>query len=262
MSFFFDGWYEDVLAAAEISPPRRFSADAHLFGSARSRGAEFTHAELNSSSRRRRIQEENPERNFDYSQMRDDNIDEYSYVGTPMKIFPKYWYHLTRNRSAKQFEKYAEKFVDMFREANPKTPPPLVLQLADRFRKAEYVRLHGEAVLSVQRKYSPFETFIHLEPEIREAHDILRESYPVFKARMRPMFIDFLLTYKSENETEKSSSSSESKSESESKSKSKSKSDEASGKKVEKEKRKENEKKETEKSSESESKSESESDND
>lgn len=158
---------------------------------ARFRSASYTHSELRSYKKRQEILAISPDTRFDYEGIDDDTVNSYWYIGRPMAIFPVYWYHLVRNRAGIEFDQSGS-FVAKHQaqaDTNKPTPTPLLLLLADRIRREEYVDLRGQAVLQVQKKYSKFETWTFLEAEDIEAHAILDETLPEFLDRMAGTFL-------------------------------------------------------------------------
>lgn len=185
-----DDWHKMVMEALRRSPPRRYPTNAYY--DPRFRSAVYTDAELNDPDKRREILAIDPGTRFDVESINDENISDFWYIGVPNNRFHLYWFHLVRNRSASHFDKVGS-FAAKVKETNRRNAPaPLLLILADQFRKKEYIRLRGEAVKSVQRQFGRFETMIDLEPETEEAEAILKESLSAFLTRMQGTFLAFL----------------------------------------------------------------------
>jgi len=150
---------------------------------------EFNHFELRSSWKRRQILALHPETIFDYSLMTEDNLQIYWYIEKPMKIFPRYWQLLVRNRAGSEFDRNGSFVQKWSSSSSLHTPPPLLLLLADHYRRQEFVNLKEQALLAVQKKYSPFETNTSLEEEEEQADNIQDENLPEFLDRMATTFI-------------------------------------------------------------------------
>ena len=191
-----DEWNKMVMEALRRSPPTRIPTNAYY--DPRLRSALYSDAELNNPDTRREIHALNPDTRFDVASMNDDNISDYWYIGVPNKSYHRYWFHLVRNRSASHFDKVGSFAANLKSSNTFNAPPHLLLLLADKFRKAEYVRLRGEAVQSAQRQYGRFETMADLEPEMEEAEAILKESLSAFLTRMQGTFLAFMAITKLE----------------------------------------------------------------
>ena len=150
---------------------------------------EFNHFELRSSWKRRQILALHPETIFDYSLMTEDNLQSFWYIEVPMAIWPKYWRLLIRNRAGAYFDRAGSFVQKLSTDRSLHSPPPLLLLLADRFRRQEYVNLKEQALVAVQKKYSPFETNTSCEEEEEQAENILEETLPEFLDRMGTTFI-------------------------------------------------------------------------
>jgi hypothetical protein len=191
-------WNREVLEQLRANPPIRHDDDWYRRNQ-RQHSAFFTHAQLRNQNFRQKILRLYPGTRFRYSEMTDDNIYDYWYVGIPQKIWPKFWFHLTRHHAANYFDR-AGSFVAQLkirygRDVFQNCPPPLLILLADQIRRSEYIRLKGEALIGVQRKFSVFETFVHLEPAEILANQIFDETLPEFLERMGPEFIRFKFSY-------------------------------------------------------------------
>ena len=180
-------WYESTLdQLRSLGIPRKKTSEYFhpLY-----RSAVYSHKDLRNWAKRQEILELNPGTKFKYDEMTDDNIDSYWYVGVPMKIYPTYQYHLTRNRASNWFEREGSFVANFLKDRTTTSPPPLLLLLADRHRKKEYIDLKGKAIQSVQQKFSIFDTNTALEEEDILAQKILHESLPDFLARMADVFV-------------------------------------------------------------------------
>lgn len=185
-------WRHMVTEDLRKNPPSRRN-DHWWMTNPRYHGRVYTHAQLRNPYYRRKILRMSPDTLFRYSDMTDENVWRYWYIGTPMQIFPKYQFHMIRHAAAKDFDRCGSfvaqlktRYGDLVFE---NSPPPLVILLADKLRRAEYIRLQGEAMLAVQRKYSKFDTDISLEDEHILAEEIFDETLPEFLDRMGPEFV-------------------------------------------------------------------------
>jgi hypothetical protein len=147
----------------------------------RFRSAEFTHRELRSFTKRQQILQEMPWTNFNVEEMNDDNLHEFWYIGVPQQAYGRKAYHTARELAATHFDKEGS-FVKRF--ADSKSPPPLVLIIADRQRRQEYITLKGRAIQSLHRRHHIFLSDASREPEDRKAEDILTESVAEYLSRM------------------------------------------------------------------------------
>lgn len=183
-------WRQLTLDHFTLHPPKRLPDSAYY--NSRMRSASYTHAELRSYKKRQEILAMSPDTRFEYDDIDDDTVDSYWFIGRPMAIFPRYWFHLVRNRARDEFDKMGSFVAQHQAKADPNkpsSPTPLLLLLADHIRKQQFVHLRGQAVIQVQHKYSKFETFTFLEPEEQNAYDILNESLPAFLDRMAETFL-------------------------------------------------------------------------
>jgi len=183
-----DPWKSEARRNLADNPPGRLPLAA--FFKPEYRQAVFTRAELKSRRKRSQILEVYPKTRFDYSGLDDSTVDYYWYIGEPMAIFPTFYFHLLRDRIGTVFDRSYSFVKRGSQMATVRSPPPLLLVLADMFRRSEVVRLTGEAVRAVQNKYTLFEKNISCEEEHHLAEDILDESLPDFLERMEPLFME------------------------------------------------------------------------
>lgn len=153
------------------------------------RTAEFTHRQLRSLNFRRTLLRTRPNLKFDYADLNDETVDSFEYVGIPMAIYPKFNFHLVRNRSAKSFDRNAT-FVKRYGPEG--SPPPLFLIMADYVRRQQYVELEGEALLTVQKKVNRFHCCLWGAEEDEEAEQIFEETIDEFKSRMADSWTQLL----------------------------------------------------------------------
>lgn len=104
----------------------------------------FTPASLQNERFRRKIERKRPGTRWDTQNITDNNVDCYWWLGSPHPDFPKYLYHLRRAEARRLFPK-----IDKAKEN-------LDPERSYSFLKEEYVRLCGEAVISLQRREGPF----------------------------------------------------------------------------------------------------------
>jgi hypothetical protein len=191
-------WHKDVLHQTREDPPIMHDDDWFLSN----RGfwdRVYTHKQLRNLNFRRKILRVKPDTRFRYSEMNDANVSEYWYIGIPMKIFQTYQFHKVRHQAAKQFDKEGSFIAQLKTRYGPdvfeNTPPPLVLLVADQMRRSDFIRLKGQAVRSVQSKFSIFETKVDLEDDDILANEILDETLPEFLDRMGPAFVQLQSAY-------------------------------------------------------------------
>jgi len=146
----------------------------------------YSPEELENPELRAKILSEAPDTRFDPENMTEDNISSFWYKGIPDSDFPRYWSLLMQRNAGLTFDQEGS-FVKKCKER----PVPLFLVMADRFRKAEYKRLIGEAVSNAQQVH-PFNTTTWYEPKEVEAAQVLSETVTAFKDRIGPDYARFL----------------------------------------------------------------------
>jgi hypothetical protein len=191
-------WRKDVLALTREDPPIIHHDDWYLTN----RGLwdrVYTHKQLRNLNFRRKILRVKPDTRFRYSEMNDENVSEYWYIGTPMRIFPTYHFHKVRHNATKKFDTEGSFVAQLRTRYGPqvfdKSPPPLLLLVADQMRRSDYIRLKGQAVRAVQKNYSIFATNVDLEPAEILANEIFDETLPEFLDRMGPAFVQLQSAY-------------------------------------------------------------------
>lgn len=120
---------------------------------------------------RRKFEREHPETRWDTQNIDDDNVDGFWWVAPPHPAYPRFMYHQRRALAKRSF-------------------PAIVdgkdgSRWTDCFLRDEYVRLSGEAVITLQKREGPFAYPENIEnmPEHAEARAIWVEMAKRVKDR-------------------------------------------------------------------------------
>jgi len=131
----------------------------------------FNISRLDDERFRKKMERRHPGTRWDTANINDDNVASFWWLGLPHPDFPRYFFHFRRAQAKRWFHPIAESNSDSGR--------------SDAFLKSEYVRLTGEAVLSLQRREGPFAPPENVwdSPEDAEARAIWEEMAKRVKQR-------------------------------------------------------------------------------